>query len=479
MSKDLFGGAAEVWIVSGGKGPRSLSSIIGADSSMSFVESMRIKIALFEIMNVEINLNPLLDLALRLLSSQTLGMGFSAKVPDFSNKSTEASEQASAFAKSLSINHMIVRLHYGGVSSPYYKTIMHVPEIDVGADGISIVLKGTGILFQTANNFTNKSKKDKRSAAIDKMLGGDFILEIPPGDTKAKKALDAIEFYTSAQSDLEIVTDIVKKSECVLLYAGSDTKDGRQKMIIKSRDYTRKKGNGRFENVPTGPVFAAFKQIDPNNGIYPLLSMQVPIANLFMPGAIYGASSIKYSRDNKQTQQELINGKSLGKSTDKLPSQDGTMAGGRSKAKQYQSQTSATVASSDSNGINYPVPDREGTGLVDKVKGVFHSFFEKAFEYHLTSVGIVDLLPGQLISIDFMGVQALSGQYDLASVEHSISSSGVETSMQCFRTGGVLSMIDQGVGEMKEKVTQKKKVKSKKNETKVVKTSSKNKVLQT
>lgn len=436
MAIDLFSGDVELWLEQDGQ-PTPIQKVIGP--SASFVESVKVTIGLFKIFNIEVHLIPPIENAVQLLKSGKVGIGFSVKESG-GQKSSSILGLPSIPNFSVNANRMWVRLRYGGKTSPYFKSILLSPDVDVGVDGINVTLKGVGLLYESTKSHSQMNVEGKtRLQIIQDLLGNN--VEVVTRDQRAKDALGSVEHGVLSKPDYESVHELVKKSNCIMYYTGSDTLNGKQKVIIKSVDASRKNPEGSYKNG--APTFVAYRQIDPNKNIFPLLSLRCPIDHLLLPGGIYGKKTNTFQRDTKTYKTGRVGSNTVSEASDKISSGDGSVAGVSLGSTTVHGDT-AGMENPDDVGTNMSVLNRDGShSTLDSIKGFIHSYMSQVFEYEATSIGVVDLLPGQIVNYQVEDIKPLSGGYDLLEVEHNVSSGGIETAMKSIRTGGLASGISE------------------------------------
>jgi hypothetical protein len=190
-----------------------------------------------------------------------------------------------------------------------------------------------------------------------------------------------------------------------------------------------------------GYRFVLWNQINPNKGVYPILDMETSIAN-YMAGQMIKQVTAYDSSKKENSKNPSTPKTTPSKTNQKLASPDGSGVGvnleGDEKIKKVH------------------VPNRGngfGTSMVEAFEGVFNTLTDKALQYEITTVGIVDLKPGISVFVDVAGVDFLSGKYDLFEVTHDFASDGVTTKLTLSRTFGFAKLIDNGVEQLQQKIS--------------------------
>lgn len=282
MAIDLYGANVTLLIERQGK-LIPIQDILGSGRRIgNFIDRVNIKIGLFHLFEIEVQLSPPLKEAIDLLKTGALGLGF--QLVRSTGKTATATETASTSDKKIRLNEMVIQFSYGGLSSQAFTAIMMAPEVSLGLEGIDITLKGIGYLLNSAKSTSQISKRDTRLNLIKELLGTNVTVVVAAGDEKANEALNESVEFTATKSDYESAVELISNANCVISYEGSPKPGGNQTVRIKSKELMRK---GRA--VAT---FVAYGQIDPNNAVYPLLSLSCPITNLLLPGGAFFSNDL-------------------------------------------------------------------------------------------------------------------------------------------------------------------------------------------
>jgi hypothetical protein len=451
---DLLGGAVELYFDNGNGKMISLGQVAGVNNTVNFVEQVKVKITLGAILQMDITLDPPIDQAITLLRSGRLGIGFSAKkhqsktsTPQaaITNQSTIDNQQANNFDYSLYMNKVALRLHYGGLSSAWFRGLLLQPEIDISVEGISITLKAIGMLFtshKSLSPITFQAQQTKQQA-IEALLGSDVVpVYDPEAMSRLRDTMNTTKQTYTGKTHLEHARDIAATVGCKIIQIGGDAPDSQQKIGI----YHVSKW--RNDKSPPAATFVAYRQINPQNREFPLISFSCSIQNLMLgpfSGVTIakGTKKIDISQNSTQTYSEK-RGQAVGPS-------DGSVAGALPMGETSKQGDTAGTSKPDQARQLLSAPG----SFLDTLNGYYHDFVDKAFEFELTSIGVVDLLPGNLVGVAISNISELTSKYDIYEVEHTISSSGVETRVKVVRTAGLISMASQGIEEVKNNVRSK------------------------
>jgi hypothetical protein len=401
-----------------------------------FVESVKVNVSLFRFIQISVTLRPTFDEAVNMINKGVLGMGFST-----SNKSSNAGDGdfASTALSKFGYNEIIVRLHSGNKKSRYFKGMLLVPEFSINQDSIEIQLKAVGFMNFTRQRGTSKTYTGTTYRAIIEELAKDpsnsFTIYVDPADSKANAFLDAPRSVNMLKKNWEGIKDILKQGNLRILDTGSSDVSGAVVMQIASADFNK--------NRAAPYQFVAFRNIDPSNSIYPIISMRTSIANYAanqtlssIVNSVSDADKLKPKDDAQaaigaETSKEFSNG---------VVSSNGTLPG-------QDPVDSAAVGKTRSSPMN-------GGEYLEKMKGYWQSLVDTAMSYELNSIGIPDALPGRPVKVVIgSGVKFLSGTYDCYELEHNWTNNGSETTFNLFNTLGMASALDKGLQVIEKKVT--------------------------
>lgn len=432
---DLYGGSANIFFVDKNNVSRSVSQIlfgvgnVGKQQFPNLVESIRVKTSIASFTEVEVVFAPPFEQAVRLIQSGLLGLGFqTGKKGTFS----EDVNSTAASAKSFGFNQIAVQLFYGGKKTPLYKAILMAPELDINPSSITIMTKGISLLFQSTKESDKKVIEDKtRKSIIESFaesLKDKVEIKFQDGDSKCADAMSKIESLNQTETNWRSIKEILQKTNCEILDTGTKSPSGKPTFVIMSKDFSRK----IKKNIVTLRLRG---QINPNKNIYPILDMKTTVNN-YLLGQTLGVQSTPFDPMDKKLKdptKEQIGLDTKKKFTDSIPSSDGSMSGGASDPEMKKRAPIMSISNS----------------LKENLEGLLQEFTDSPFQYTVKTIGIMDLLPGRPINVEIAGAKLLSGIYDLYSVEHTFSSSGVETSLTLARTGGLGSIFAAGIEKSK------------------------------
>lgn len=416
---DLFG--SRLYIAIDG---RTLGEIAGVGHEVNFVESVKVNISLMHFFNVEVKLNPTFDQAVKLLNSGLMGIGFNVEEVDTQNfvgALTSLAGVTKTPGAKVSFRRIQIQMEYGGRTSNAFSAILQAPQIHFGADGIQITLVGIGFIFSRTKQFGNRNIKGTAYELVQKLLKEDSSLPIEVEfKPQAKELLKRIKIKGLLQykSNLETVRDLLHDNGCELMHIGNQ-KNGGERYQVQTIE--EKRSDLRY-------TFVMYGNINPDAGIFPIMDMKCPTTNLLLPAGAWANTVNVFDRNLNKTGEES-NSKKESTAADQavsVTSPDGTIAGG-------------SAASTGDNVVH--VPKEIGKTLTNTYK----NYASRVFEWNIETVGVVDLLPGQVVKVqvgpDGNTVKSLTGYYDLFEVEHTFANSGVDTHLKCYRTGGVAGKV--------------------------------------
>jgi hypothetical protein len=435
-SIDLFGVDVRLWIESNGKMVpfRSL-----AGNATDYVENISVKIGLMETFQLEVKICPPLADAVRLINTGKIGLGFSLSSSDSTTKTTNSGDGVQGSSSKFSLNKMAVQIRYGGRVSPVFKALLLMPEVEVGEEGIDITMKGIGMLFESTKTPAILPGTMTPMDAIKKWMGDGVNVHVKFDDRAAKELSQNTSTFPVTKSGFEATKHVLEQHNCRMYYAGASTVDGLQTVQVVHDEFRRQKSAIKF---------VAFKQINPNKNIYPILNLSAPINNLVLSAAIHGSKTALVDKANKNvTQQDGGAASYAKKNTTKITTQDGSAPGGADSGNRNEYAEPAGVGDGSTIGTMMGAISRPFNDGVDAIHGVVHSWMNQVFNYDISSVMIADLLPGRMVGVNVADIAALTGDYDLKTVEHSVGSGGAETKIEIVAMGGLVSAVGKGLNK--------------------------------
>ncbi len=437
---DLYGSSVEIYFIAANGKKWSIHNLArnikkntngGLPDFANFVENVSVDINLFRFTQISITLTPPIDEAIALINSGVIGLGFGNGGD--SKNATSSSSGGSAFAvvaKATNVfNKIRLRLHSGGLSSAWIEGILLAPDVSLNADSISITIKAIGLLWDTtrANNakaFRSKTGKSILDALTDN--GEKFIITINPKDSRAQSRFDKILNLNQNISNWQTVADLLEKENCRIIDRGAESLDGKTRYEIVSMEYAR----SRNDLVRT---FVAFKQINPNKGVFPILSFETSLVNYFGGLTIGSIVDAFKSTDKQRSSRNQVGAKTAGEFSTKITSSDKTIPGGGEEGKSGHKLTS---------------PADRGEGghpALDMIKGAFQSIMDSPMEFTVTTMALVDQVPGRIANIEISDAKFLTGSYDVKSVTHEIGQGGAETTLKLGKSFGLIPAVQEGI----------------------------------
>jgi len=421
---DLFGASVSLWLERNGKATR-LESFLGQGSS--YITRVSVEVKLFEIFNVEVTIEPPLEEARRIVEAGIIGMGFSFNKSN-SAKSTDGQQGTSA---SIVFNKLWVQIEYSGRKSPIFKSLLMSPEIRGTDQGLSITLRGVGMLFQSTQiNPAGRQLTGTKEEEIKNLLDTNMVqLRISP---KAKEKLQGQLNNNFTETNYQVVQKIVKSSGCVMYYAGGSSTSktitqAKQTVEIVTVEESRKRFygvNGRTAQL------VAFKQIRPDAGEFPIIGFDTSLSQIVSPFASRGGVRIDYDPETKQVEERAIDNTTYSEDRAKVDSSiDGSVPGGAQK------DTDAFDKVDDTRTPFGMLADKIGIAA-DSVSQMVFDYFDRASRFNLTVIGPADIMPGRMVRVNIGDIRFLTGNYDLIGVTHQIDSSGYQIELECVNLQG-------------------------------------------
>src|SRR6185312_2126923 len=314
---DLFGVNVNLWIEDNGK-MKAFRTLSG--NATDYIESISVKIGLMETFQLEVKICPPLTEAVRLINTGKIGLGFSLSNTDSTTKSSSSGDGVSGSGSKFSLNKMAVQFSYGGRTSPVFKALLLMPEVEVGEEGIDITMKGIGMLFESTKTPGILAGTMTPMDAIKKWMGDGTNVHMKFDSRAAAELSKNTETYPVTKTGFEATKHVLERHNCRMFYAGASTVDGLQTVEVVHDEFRRQK---------SAIQFVAFKQIDPNKNVYGILSLSAPINNLVLSAAIHGTKTSVVNKSSKTVTQDDGGAASYAKkNTTKITTQDGSAPGG-------------------------------------------------------------------------------------------------------------------------------------------------------
>lgn len=439
---DLFGASVNLQIDTG-SGMRSFRSAAGV--AADYIESISVKIGLVENIRIEIKLAPPIEDGIKLLKSGICGMGFSLKKNDPNKKAKNIGDGVVVNGNKFSLNKMAVQISYGGLYSPWFKAYILQPEFSMGSDGLEITMHGIGMLFDQTQTSVSHDEQLTPYEAVMTIFKDQNIH--PVFEPKAKDVLQsgAKTSLTGGKNGQEQLAAILKANHCRFVYIGNKKggPDGLQEVKILHVEESRDKN--KVHNA-----FVAFKDINPNRRVFPILDMNAPLSNVMIGTFLNKVKGGTFNRSKKEHKQTDVDYK---KRTSQVVSSDGSVPSASDGASRNQSGEPSNPDSNDSSIGSFAshfigAVAREGTDLNERIHGAACDWMEKAFQFNFSTVCVPDLLPATMVAINVADIPTLSNNFDVFSVEHVISNGGCETHVETKAMAGMAAALGQGLNKV-------------------------------
>ncbi|MBK9390489.1 MAG: hypothetical protein IPN68_09945 [Bacteroidetes bacterium] len=434
---DLFGASVSLWLERKGVATR-LEDFLGQGSS--YITRVSVEVKLFEIFSVEVTIEPPLEEATRIVEAGIIGMGFSFNKSN-SAKSTDGKPGPSA---SIVFNKLWVQIEYSGRKTPIFKSLLMSPEIRGTDQGLSITLRGVGMLFQSTQiNPAGRQLTGTKEEEIKNLLDTNMVqLSISP---KAKQKLQGQLNNNFTETNYQVVQKIVKSSGCVMYYAGGSSTSKtitQAKQVVKI--VTVEESRQRFYGDKKRAFqLVAFKQIRPDAGEFPIIAFDTSLSQLVGPFASRGGVRIDYDSETKQVEERAIDNTTYSEDRSKVDSSvDGSVPGGA------QRDTDAFDKVEDTRTPFGMLADKIGIAA-DSVSQMVFDYFDRASRFNLTVIGPADIMPGRMVRVNIGDIRFLTGNYDLIGVTHQIDSSGYQIELECVNLQGFVPRLSTEAANIK------------------------------
>jgi len=441
---DLYGAQVDMRLSQGGKWV-SIEEILGGGSN--YISEIKIDLKIFSIFNLEVSIDAPLDDAVRIINTGRIGLGFTLNNRD-ATKSTNGKS-----GSSIVLNKIAIRFTYGGISSRVYRGLLLSPEVSGSSDGIRITLRAVGMLFESTQTENPKEALQGKASDVVKELLSDKKMVNVIFEGTAKEKLDAISLKNvmPVGTNYEQAERIVKASGCYIFYAGANDFGLLPEVRIIPISTARKRIFSFDRKTQT--TFVAFKQVDPNRGLFPILSFDTSLASIVSPFGAKGSVVVTFNPDEKKVNvqdvdSEFSSDASKGDRSPESISADGTISGNAEKDAESGEVQSAIERVDENRSILGLIFDGFGLGN-SLVAQTVMDYFEKAAKFELTTLGPANLAPGQLIRVNIGDIKFLNSTYDVTSVSHVLSRSGYETQIECLRLFGLVSKANSEIEQKK------------------------------
>lgn len=436
---DLYGFSVN-FQVDLGNGPIPFSTAAG--NSADYIESISIRIGILENIRIEVKLAPPVADGIRLLKSGVCGLGYSLNKTDSTKSPVAVGTQVNQNGNQFSLNKMMIQISYGGLVSPWFKAYIMMPEFEIGDEGMEITMHGFGMLFDETQKTAIFAGQFTPYDAVNKILSDQNV--VPQFDKKAGEVLKNGKKISviDGKTHQEQLNSILKANNCKFVYIGNTQggPKGKQNIRIFHVEDTRDTNKALAS-------FVAFKNINPQKRVFPILNISGPLTNVAIGTALTKNSGHNFNRGEKKYKSSVI---SYGDDrTTKITSTDGSAPGESSPSlRNEQAETSGPDSSDTSVGSLISTITRDGSNMEERAKGAIYDWMEKAYELNIVVPCIPDLLPANLVHVNIADIKALNNYFDLFAVEHTIGNGGAETRLNLKAMAGLAASAAQKINKI-------------------------------
>jgi hypothetical protein len=321
----------------------------------------------------------------------------------------------------------------GTTSSNIVAGVMMQPSVSIGPDGTNIRLVGnSGPLLAVGHR--NYVLKDTTRREVMKMaaVGSDpahprdvkidFTEADQDGTTKTLLDTQIGQFSPSMRTDWDVLTMLCKEALCWPLVS-YDPESGVD--VVKLIPRTK-----RLAEDPT-KIFSLMEIpkgiLGPEVSTFPILAMHTPTTAIYLPGAIrfmfnQGIKSADRSHVTNFYDDTVLQTPRVGPTGAAAELTGKNLAGGIKEAQGGQAP---------GDGAIHAYADPNIRTLQDRIKGEFVKSQGWGINLHIDTLGIPDLLPGNVVSIRGLG-KRLDGNYGIFRVVHLLGSGGFSTKFEAW-----------------------------------------------
>lgn len=367
--------------------------------------------------------------SLSFLESITVKLGL-AYVPTITATLTPPLEDARRFVESPLIEwtRSILEVQYGYVgaggvvSSPTFEGVIQKPEVTLGSDvSVNLTAQGVGGIRGMQEEGTGEPKTDTSLEEVFREICTRNGMELDTSELEKGNAWEEMAALTDNQpsilqgnvGDWWFLVREARKIGCwVLLDSTKEARGGGTTSKLKLfpinsvADSTPKLKFKLFDFTPKGVV-------GPKNGVYPILSFSTPTSAVYLAGAtqkIRAAGIDSKTREAKEITADDATSK---------PSHTGN---GQSGLVSQQSGGSFL------GGVDGAAPDAQQVAD-NEFKAAIGG---RGVKIEVQTVGIPTLVPGQIIEIAGISPKRIDGLYIVFEVTHTLGTGGYDTSFVAY-----------------------------------------------
>lgn len=337
-----------------------------------------------------------------------------------------------------------IQFGYAGanpVLSLPFSGIMLKPDVQIGADiTITLNAQGTGgfSAFRQHGGRTNQ-EGEKRIQLMKRIAGGPTgTRNLVIDDNDARNDLEVssllneeIQYAQGNKTDWLALWELANGARCDMVQAGKDSQ-GKNKLVLVSRrratSETTPKRAFRLYDLNDGRINAQTSVGEGTQGEYPILSFSSPTMAVFIPDGVRGHLMREVSASDRSVTTETV-----GNETEQVAR---TGANGAQAPPEDDNALPGTNA--DGDGMDQTPGDPEDNQARRAVQAEYERFSNMGVEIEIETLGVPDLIPGELISVFGVGERFSSQNYAVKRLVHTIGSGGFSTTISAISNIGQL-----------------------------------------
>jgi len=360
----------------------------------------------------------------------------------------------------------------GQIISPWLTGLVMEPDFTIGTE-FTLNLKATAVTGSMLRRSSSVGVvfRDKTRVEILRELvkgpGGDT----PPCpltlNTSRVTGAEELKLLTEEKTSIEAgaknylvqISEVLNQCFCSYLITDDpDKKGGDQILWVLDR-------KARFDSVPKrifrlfGPQSTADQKLsgvagvyggDGNGGgVFPILSIASQSKQIFLPGVTGGFIRPKFDEATKAAAEKKP--EDIDK-TSPAPNVGPAASENKKVVKGVKGKFNSVATAATGAGGAAVVGDSESKPQEAKMRAdMYKSSLDAGIQLDVTSLGVPDMEPGEVIIIQGLGVR-IDGTYAVHKLTHTIGSGGFETKFSCISNGGFIQQT--AAGTVKESVVQ-------------------------
>lgn len=322
----------------------------------------------------------------------------------------------------------------GSIRSPVWSGLIQKPNVSIGAD-ISITLNGQGtgghVATRQQSVITSGANQRLRDVITAVAAGprGDSTMEVDFSDAdldeRAKAYLDGGVSYTAGRKTRwQVLWELCEHAGCTMLLIGDSLK-----VLSRHRRLT----------LPPSRVFRLFdfdggalggvvtqQTGETGQGEYPIINFTSDSMAVWLPGAVFGQAQADIDSSNRRSRTEIMS-----------MSRDSTPQTGEGTVEPTASPGTQGPPNEDTEEGQEQVPGSPDLEeATQAARGELERYANMGLHATVDTVGVPDMLPGEIVSIQGVGNRFSGSNYAVERVTHQMGSGGMETNFDAITNIG-------------------------------------------